>query len=164
MARLRAALLLMIMASGCAFAQRHGNSATPAPQKQPNPILSINTASLKTWNYFQLSTLLKMDRIAVGIVDPKTNLKNVYEGVPLKELVSGLHRYQIEVYRDFWALKDKRVLLGPSLSAQSDVIVADTINGKRLRTDHPFCLIARNDRDDPIVVSNLAYIRLTGTQ
>ena len=164
MAGLRAALLLMTMASGCAFAQRHGSSAPPTAQKQSNPVLSINTTSLKTWNYFQLSTLLKMDRIAVGIVDPKTNLKNVYEGVPLKELVPGLLRYQLEVYRDFWAFKDKRVLLGASRSAQSDVIVADTINGKRLRTDHPFCLIARNDRGDPIVVSNLAFIRLTGTQ
>ena len=164
MARLRAALLLMTMASGCAYAQRHGNSATPASQKQRNPILSINTPSLKSWNYFQLSTLLKMDRISVDVVDPRTNLKNVYEGVPLKELISGIHRYQLEVYRDFWAFKDKRVLLGPSLSVQSDVIVADTINGKRLRADHPFCLIARNVGGDPIVVSNLAYIRLTGTQ
>lgn len=154
----------MTMASGCAFAQRHGSSAAPAAQKQPNPILSINTTPVKTWNYFQLSTLLKMDRIAVGVVDPRTNLKNVYEGVPLKELVSGLNHYQLEIYRDFWAFKDKHVVLSPSLSVQSDVIVADTINGKRLRTDHPFCLIARNDRGEPVVVSNLAYIRLTGTQ
>jgi hypothetical protein len=80
MARLRAALLLMTMASGCAFAQRHGGSAAPAAQKQPNPILSINAMPVKTWIYFQLSTLLKMDRTAVDIVDPKTNLKNVYEG------------------------------------------------------------------------------------
>jgi len=163
MVRLRAALLLMTMASGCAFAQRHGSS-TPACQKQPNPILSINTTPVKTWNYFQLSSLLKMDRIAVDVVDPKTNRKNVYEGVPLKELVSGIHRYQLEIYQDFWAFKDKHIVLSPNLSMQSDVIVADTINGKRLKTDHPFCLIARNDRGDPIIISNLAYIRLTGTQ
>jgi hypothetical protein len=154
----------MTMASGCAFAQRHGSSAASAAQKQPNPILSINTTPLKTWNYFQLSTLLTMRRTAVDVVDPKTNLTNVYEGVPLKELVSGTQHYQLEVYRDFWAFKDKHVVLSSSLSVQSDVIVADTINGKRLRTDHPFCLIARNDRGDPIVVRNLAYLRLTRTQ
>jgi hypothetical protein len=82
----------------------------------------------------------------------------------LKELVSGIHRYQLEIYQDFWAFKDKHVVLSPNLSMQSDVIVADTMNGKRLKTDHPFCLIARNDRGDPIIVNNLAYIRLTGTQ
>ena len=164
MARLRAALLLMTMASGCAFAQRHSSSGAPDAQKQPNPILSINTTPVKTWNYFRLSTLLTMHRTEVDVVDPKTNLTNVYEGVPLKELVSGIHRYQLEVYRDFWAFKDKPVVLSPNLSVQSNVIVADTINGKRLRTDHPFCLIARNDRGDLIVVRNLAYLRLTGIQ
>jgi len=105
MARLRAALLPMTMASGCAFAQRYGSSAASAAQKQPNPILSINTTPVKTWNYFQLSTLLTMRRTAVDVVDPKTNLTNVYEGVPLKELVSGTQHYQLEVYRDFWAFK-----------------------------------------------------------
>jgi hypothetical protein len=155
------------MASVCAFAQRHGRADSVqnyiASQKLPNPILSINSASAKTWNYLHLSTLLRLDRTAVDVVDPKTNVKDVYEGVPLKELVSGTPRYQLEIYRDFWAFKDKRVVLSPSLSMQSDVIVADTVNGKRLRTEHPFCLIARNDRGDLIVVRHLAYIRLTGT-
>jgi hypothetical protein len=44
--------------------------------------VSINTASLKSWYYFHLSILLKMDRVSVDAVDPKTNLTNVYEGVP----------------------------------------------------------------------------------
>ena len=47
-------------------------------------------------------------------------------GVPLKELISGTHRYQLEIYQDFWAFKDKHVVLSLNLSMQSDVMVADT--------------------------------------
>jgi hypothetical protein len=45
------------------------------------------------------------------------------------------------------------------LDMQSDVIVADTINGKRLGVDHPFCFIAKNSHGDPVVIKKLSYIK-----
>ena len=43
------------------------------------------------------------------------------------------------------------------------VIAADTIDGKRLGRDHPFCFILRNNRGDLVVARKLAYIRLAAT-
>jgi hypothetical protein len=104
-----------------------------------------------------------MNRIAVDVTDPKTNLKNLYEGVSLNELVPNTSSYRVEVFRDFWAFKDKQIVSSADLNMQSDVIVVDTINGKRLGRAHPFCFIARNNRGDLVLVRNLAYIRLAGT-
>jgi hypothetical protein len=40
-------------------------------------------------------------------------------------------------------------------------IVRDMLNGKRLGPDHPFCVVAKNDYGDLILVKKLAYIRVT---
>jgi hypothetical protein len=104
-----------------------------------------------------------MKRVAVNVSGPKINQRDVYEGVILKDLASNLSSYNIEAFRDFWAFRDKQAISSADLDMRSNVIVADTINGKRLGRDHPFCFIARNNRGDLVVVRNLAYVRLAGT-
>jgi hypothetical protein len=168
MSRLTITLLLLLLTiSGCAFAQRHGRADSvqnySATQRIASPILSINIKSTKTWQYFHRSDLLEMDRETVEVIDPTTSAKNVYEGVSLGHLVAGSSSYRLEVYRDFWAFRDKRVPLDSSLSEGSHVIVADTVDGKSLGRDNPYCLIVCNVHGDQVVVKNLAYIRLDDT-
>src|SRR5260370_40541624 len=81
MLRLRAALILIAMAPGCAFAQRYGrpDSVQKYHPRPPNPILNIHYQSKKSWNYTRLSDLLKMKRVAVSVSDPKTNRTDLHE-------------------------------------------------------------------------------------
>src|ERR1700731_1771209 len=156
MFRLRAALILIAMAPGCAFAQRYGraDSIQIYYPKTPKPILNIDYQSAKTWSYTRLSGLLKMKWATVSVSDPKTSQKNL-EGVTLNQLVSNASSYRVEVYRDFWAFEDKLAISSTGLDMHFDMILADTMNGTRLGPDHPFCLIARNNRGDLV----LAYIK-----
>jgi hypothetical protein len=156
--------LLVAVLSGVALGQRHGRADSVqnyySSQRIPNPILNIDTkATNKTWQYFRGSALLKMNRTAFEVTDPKTHSKNVYEGVSLQELVPGSRDSFLQVYSDR-SFRDKRVALDPSLSKQSEVLVADTMDGKRLSGDHPYCLIIRNGKGDQIIVKNLSFIRL----
>jgi hypothetical protein len=61
------------------------------------------------------------------------------------------------------AFKDKLAVSSADLDLQSDLIVADTINGKRLGADHPFCSIAKNSHGEPVVIKELAYIKVVST-
>lgn len=167
MLRLSVALLLMTIACGRACAQRHGRPDAVqnymASHRPSNPILAIRYQAAKRWTYFHLSTLLTMNRSTVEVVDSKTKQKRVYDGVSLRELVASSTVYHLEVFREFWAFRDKQVALDPSLNTQANVIVADTLNGKRLGINNPFRLIVTNDQGDVVIVKNLAYIRLAGS-
>lgn len=107
--RLIAAFTLITLGPGYAFAQRGGRpDSAQNHYGHPNPTLNVEYQSTETWSYFYLSDLLKMKRVAVSVYDPKTKQKNVYEGVPLDELAPNLSSYRVEVFRDFWAFKDKQ--------------------------------------------------------
>jgi hypothetical protein len=162
MVRCRAALILLVLAPACACAQRYGrpDSLEHYLPKPPNPILNIDNQSARTWTHARLSDLLRMKRVEVLVSDPKTNRTSLYEGTLLSRLVPGIAHYRVDIYRDFWAFRDKLAASSADLDPRADLIVVDTINGKRLGPDHPFCLIARNKRGDPVVIRELAYIRL----
>jgi hypothetical protein len=131
--------------------------------KPPNPILNIDYQTSKKWSYIRLSDLLKMSRATVDVSDLKTNQKNQYEGVTLSQLVPNASGYRIEVFQDSLAFKDKLAVSSADLDMQSGVIIADTINGKRLGADHPFCFIAKNSYGDPVVIKELLYIKVVST-
>jgi hypothetical protein len=76
--------------------------------------------------------------------DPITQVTTAYEGVSLNELVpDGLANYKLEVFREFWAFRDKRVLSSDDLNTASDTIVADTVNGRRMQGETPFYFVGR---------------------
>jgi hypothetical protein len=161
--RLEAAVMLIILTSGYAFAQRHGraDSVQNYSPKPPNPILNIHYQAAGTWSYIRLSDLLKMKRAIVCIPDPKTNQKNTYEGVRMNQLVSDLSKYRIEIFQDIGAFrKNKLVVSGTDLDTESNLIVVDTINGEKLGREHPFGVVTNDNRGSTIIVRNLAYIRL----
>src|SRR6266851_617683 len=109
--RLEVAVMLIILTSGCAFAQRHGraDSVQNYSPKPPNPILNIHYQAAGTWSYIRLSDLLKMRRVIVSISDPKTKKENTYEGVSMNQLVSDLSRYRIEVFQDAGAFHKNKL-------------------------------------------------------
>jgi hypothetical protein len=160
MSRSRAAVFLIAMVPGCAYAQRGG--ASSAQNNHSNPVLNINYQSAKTWKYFRLSDLLKMKRISVDVADPTTHQRNVYEGVPLVQLDANSSRYKVEVFRDVSLFGDKLAVSSADLNMESDAVLADTVNGKRLGSDHPFCFIGLNRQGNLMVVRNLSYIRFAG--
>src|SRR5277367_6374408 len=136
--RLRLAFVFL-MVSSCAFSQRHGDSGQSytASLRPPNPILSINTQAPKTWQHFHLSDLRKMDHQTVDVIDPTTKVKSVYKGVSLSQLIPGAANSRVEVFQE-WGFGTKKVRLDASLSQGSHVLVADTLDGKRLPSDQPY--------------------------
>ena len=156
------ALAGVVLAPSCARAQRGGrpDSVQKYLPKPQNPILNIDNQSAKTWTYTRLSDLLGMKRVAVRVTDAKTERTSIYEGIPLSRLVPELARYQVDIYREYWAFRDKLAVSSADLDHRADLIVADTVDGKRLGPSHPFCLIAKNRRGELVVVRELAYIRL----
>jgi hypothetical protein len=119
--RLEVAVMLIILTSGCAFAQRQGraDSVQNYSPQPPNPILNIHYQAAGTWSYIRLSDLWKMRRAIVRISDPKTNQKNTYEGVSMNQLVS---KYRIEVFQDIGAFhKNKLAVSGTDLDMESNM-------------------------------------------
>ena len=63
MLRLRAALILIAVASECAFAQRGGaHSAQGYYSKPPNPVLNIDNQSTKTWSHIRLFRFTELEK------------------------------------------------------------------------------------------------------
>jgi hypothetical protein len=161
--RLEVAVMLIILTSGCAFAQRQGraDSVQNYSPQPPNPILNIHYQAAGTWSYIRLSDLLNMKRAVMSISDPKTNKKVTYEGVSMNQLVSDLSKYRIEVFQDTGVFhKDKLAVTGTDLDMASNMIVINTINGEKLGREHPFGFVTKNNRGSTIIVRNLSYIRL----
>jgi hypothetical protein len=155
------AMILIAMAPGYALAQRGGAHASQNYRPKPlNPILNIDYQSENNWSQIRLSDLLKMKRIVVSVSDPGTNKAESYEGIKLDQVVPDISDYRVDVFRNFWAFKDKLAVSSSDLDMRFNMTVADTMNGKRLGQDHPFCLIARNNRGGLVIVRDLAYIRL----
>jgi hypothetical protein len=149
---------------GCVRAAPQRRFRTKPSHETPNPILNIDYQTAKKWSYIRLSDLLKMKRATVNVSDLKTNIGNQNEGVSLGQLVPNSSGYQIEVFRDSFAFKDKLAVSSANLDMQSALIVADTINGKSLGKDHQFCFIAKNSHGDPVVIKEFSYIKVISAQ
>jgi hypothetical protein len=102
-------------------------------------------------------------RILLLLSAPKLRKnQNMYAGVSLKDLIPDLMGRRIEIFQDS-TFREKEVASSADLDLHSDIIVADTIDGKRLRKDHPFCFIAKSARWDWVLVNKMTYIRVAGT-
>lgn len=156
---MRAVLILLALVPGYVFAQRHGGGIAQN-RKQANPILNIDSLATKKWSYITLSDLLKMNRVSINILGRKTNQVNRYEGVSLSHLIAAASGYRLEIFQRSLAFKEKLAISSADLDMESDVISADTVNGKRLGADYPFCLVAKNRHGDSIVVDKLSYIKV----
>ena len=103
-----------------------------------------------------------MKRTAVSETDPTTNAKISYEGVSLNDLVpDALTRYRFEVTEgQFLGLFHRHAVSSGDLSLTSEIVVADTKNGKRMTGYTPFFFVAKRKNGDVVVVRRLISIRL----
>jgi hypothetical protein len=73
-------------------------------------------------------------------------------------------KYAFDVFRDSWGFRDKRVISSASLNLESEVIVADTVNGIPLTGENPFCFVAKARRGGFVVIKKVANIKLNTTR
>jgi hypothetical protein len=146
MSRLKVAAFLLTFVLACALGQRHsGDTEQGYFAKTSNPILNINDQTIKTWSHPRLSDLMNMPKTIVEVPDDKTKQTDSYQGVGLGELVPHPSGLRVDVFRENWAFGDKLAVSTVDLDMHSEVVVACAKNGKRLGTDHPFCLIAKDN-------------------
>lgn len=162
-------LVLFLLLTVQASAQRHGRpDSAQNYMKYRKPLsaeLGLKFETTHKWIYFHLSDLRKMERTTMRATDPTTGGTTTYQGVSLSELVpDGLADHKFEVFEDSWGFRDKRVLSEDGVNAESELIVADTIDGKRLAGNAPFCFVVKNKRGDMIVVKKLVHIRVMPAQ
>ncbi len=71
-------------------------------------------------------------------------------------------RYTFEIFAPRWiGFKDKLALSSRSLSRDAKIIVADTVDGKKLKTENPYIFIAKVGNEEPVIVKSVAFIRLS---
>jgi hypothetical protein len=160
-----AGLVLFTLFPMCASAQRHGRpDAVQNYMKSMRPLnqeLSLDFEPTHRWVYFHLKDLRQMKRTTVRATDPVTHVTTSYEGVSLGELVPDrLANYRFEVFKEFWAFRDKRALSSEDLNLEAETIVADTVNGKKLVGDAPFYFAATAEGGNVIVIKRLAHIKV----
>jgi hypothetical protein len=160
-----AALALAMLLPLCAAAQRHGRPDAVQnymkSSRPSNPQLALKFEASHKWTYFHLTELRQMKRTTVSVIDPITHAATSYEGVRLSDLVpDGVASYRFEVFKQSWGFRDKRVMSSDDLNMESDTIVADTINGRKLVGDNPFCFAATAKRGGMVVVKKLAHIKV----
>ncbi len=104
-----------------------------------------------------------MSRTTVTALNPKSKRNSIYEGVLLEDLVpGGLDRYTFDVFTPRWiGFTDKFALSSRSLTRDATIIVvADTIDGKKLKTENPYIFIAKMGNGVPLIVNSVAFLRL----
>jgi len=162
-------LLLALLYPIGAAGQRHGRGDSVQNYmrslKPANPQLSLYLETGHKWIYFHMTDLRKMKRTTVNIIDPTTKTVKSYEGVSVKELVpNGCSCDTFEVFREFWAFRDKLAIRSAALDLSSELIVADTINGKRIAGDDTFYFVGKTPAGDVTVIKKIAYIRFVKAQ
>jgi hypothetical protein len=133
-------LFLPLLIPTVSMAQRYGRPYSLAESPQ---ILLLVKAE-KNHHYFRPSDLRKMPRTAVTETDPATNTPHTYEGVALDQLLPGTvfssPGEAIEIEFD----SHRTLTLSTNdLDLQSKPIIADTVDGKPLTGDAPYCLVAK---------------------
>ena len=99
------------------------------------------------------------------MTNPTTNTTTSYEGISLNQLVPDAKaRYAFDVFTDSGGFRDKRVMSSASLNLESEVIVADTINGIPLAGENPFCFVAKAKQGDSIVIRRVTNIKLSSVR
>lgn len=150
-------------------AQRHGRGDSiqnyMKSSRPLNPQLALNLEAQHKWIYFHLADLRQMKRAEITVTNPTTNTTTSYEGISLNQLVPDAKaRYAFDVFTDSGGFRDKRVMSSASLNLESEVIVADTINGIPLAGENPFCFVAKAKQGDSIVIRRVTNIKLSSVR
>jgi hypothetical protein len=138
---------LCFLNSSALFAQRHGRADSIenfARQDQDTHSL-LQIINKGSRHYFCTSDLRKMPRSVIVLKDTTIGISHNYEGVALEYLLSGagvrLGSETIEVSYDH---HQKMTMLDSTIASNSQILVADTIDGKRLTGYVPYSLIIRD--------------------
>jgi hypothetical protein len=133
-------LLLALFIPTVSVAQRYGRPYSMAESPQILLLVKVD----KNHHYFRPADLRRMQRAVVTQTDPITNSSHTYEGVPLEQLVSNavlaLPGEVIEIEFDS---HQTLTISGPDLDLQTKPIIADTVDGKPLSGDAPYCFVAK---------------------
>jgi hypothetical protein len=169
MRRYLVAFALLTLLPMTSAAQRHGRGDSVQnylkSSRPLNPQLALNLEAKHKWIYFHLADLRLMKRAEITVTNPTTNTTTSYEGISLDQLVPDAQaKYAFDVFRDSWGFRDKRVISSASLNLESEVIVADTINGIPLTEESPFCLVAKARQGDFVVIRKVAVIKFNTTR
>lgn len=62
------------------------------------------------------------------------------------------------------AMRDRRVMSSASLNLDSEVIVADTIDGTPLAGEDSFCFLTKAKLGDSVVIKRVAHIKLSSVR
>jgi len=169
MHRYQLILLLALLYPPGAAGQRHGRGDSVQNYmrslKPANPQLSLYLETSRKWIYFHMTDLRKMKRVTVSAIDPGTKTVKLYEGVSLEELAPGAYTQSaFEVFKEFWAFRDKLAVRSADLDLSSKLIVADTVNGKQIGGDDPFYFVGKTQAGKSVVIKKIADIRFVKVQ
>ena len=132
------------------IAQRYGRPYSMAESPQILLLVRVD----KNHHYFRPADLHKMQRTAVTEKDPVTNASHTYEGVALEQLVSNaILTSQGELIEIEFDSHQTLTLSGPDLDLQTKPIIADTVDGKPLSGDAPYCFVVKS-RFKPVQTIN----------
>lgn len=150
MARQCLILLLVLFSPTLSVAQRYGRPYSMAESPQILLLVKVD----KNHHYFRPADLRKMQRVVITQKDPVTNATHTYEGVPLEQLVSNAVLTSpgelIEIEYDS---HQTVTIPGPDLDMQTKPIIADTVDGKALSGDAPYCFVVKS-RYKPVQAIN----------
>jgi hypothetical protein len=133
-------LFCSLLIPTASMAQRYGRPYSLAESPQ---ILLLVKAE-KNHHYFRPSDLRKMPRTVVTETDPATNTAHTYEGVALDQLLPGtVLSSPGEVIEIEFDAHRTLTLPATDLDLQSKPIIADTVDGKPLTGDAPYCFVAK---------------------
>jgi hypothetical protein len=166
MRRYLVAVALLTLLPMTSAAQRHGRGDSVQnyikSSRPLNPQLALNLEAEHKWIYFHLSDLRQMKRTTITVTNSTTNATTSYEGISLGQLAPDAKaKYAFDVFRDSWGFRDRRVISSESLNLESEVIVADTINGIPIADESPYCFVAKAKQGDSVVIGNVVTIKLS---
>jgi hypothetical protein len=146
------------------IAQRHGRPDAVQNYMRglapPEVVLDLKTSHQKV--HFRTSDLKKLKRSTVVVTDPKTNKTKTYEGVDLEDLLSTVsHHPEPQTLEVSFGFFHKKTIHDSDLHARSDRLVADTVDGKRLSGDMPFCFVAEDRQGNALLIRKLVAIRIS---
>jgi hypothetical protein len=134
-------LFFSLLIPTASMAQRYGRPYSLAESPQ---ILLLVKAE-KNHHYFRPSDLHKLPRTTVTETDPATNVAHTYEGVALDQLLPGaVISSPGEVIEVEYGSHQTLTIPGNELDAQAKTVVADTVDGKPLTGDAPYCFVLRS--------------------
>jgi hypothetical protein len=153
--------LILFITPAITMAQRYGRPYSLAE----NPQVLLEVKAQKQHHYFRAADLREMPHSSVTLVDPATHTSHVYEGVTLDQLApTSARSLQGERVDVAFGSHQTVTLSGTDLDAQSQLLVADTVDGKQLSGHIPYYLVARSPGKLPQTLPDVLCITIHSTK